>query len=43
LLLGALLIFGMLATLMLVTRRVDWYALSRRNEATPAAPATQAA
>lgn len=32
LLLGALLIFGMLATLMLVTRRVDWYALSRRAE-----------
>ncbi|QNK70334.1 cell envelope integrity protein CreD [Variovorax sp. PAMC26660] len=39
LLLGALLIFGMLATLMLVTRRVDWYALSRRNETAPAAPA----
>lgn len=37
LLLGALLIFGMLATLMLVTRKVDWYALSRRNEAAPAA------
>ncbi|QFZ82537.1 cell envelope integrity protein CreD [Variovorax paradoxus] len=37
LLLGALLIFGMLATLMLVTRKVDWYALSRRNEAVPAA------
>ena len=32
LLLGALLIFGMLATLMLVTRKVDWYALSRRAE-----------
>ena len=28
LLLGALLIFGMLAVLMLATRRVDWYALS---------------
>jgi len=38
LLLGALLIFGMLATLMLVTRKVDWYALSRRGEATPVAP-----
>ena len=37
LLLGALLIFGMLATLMLVTRKVDWYALSRRAETTPAA------
>jgi len=37
LLYGAL--FGMLAALMLVTRKVDWYALSRRNEA---APATQA-
>jgi len=38
LLLGALLIFGMLATLMLVTRKVDWYALSRRPE-----PVTQGA
>ncbi|MGJ7494805.1 cell envelope integrity protein CreD [Variovorax sp. RT4R15] len=28
LLLGALLIFGMLATLMLATRKVDWYALA---------------
>lgn len=37
LLLGALLIFGMLATLMLVTRKVDWYALSRRSEAAPVA------
>ncbi|MFM9923845.1 cell envelope integrity protein CreD [Variovorax sp. H27-G14] len=36
LLLGALLVFGMLAALMLVTRKVDWYALSRRNE--PAQP-----
>jgi len=42
LLLGALLIFGMLAALMLVTRKVDWYALSRRNEAAPAAPALPA-
>jgi len=33
LLLGALLIFGMLAALMLVTRKVDWYALSRRSQA----------
>ncbi|MCR6478919.1 cell envelope integrity protein CreD [Variovorax sp. ZS18.2.2] len=41
LLLGALLIFGMLATLMLVTRKVDWYALSRRAE--PAVPAAQGA
>ncbi|MNS61337.1 Inner membrane protein CreD [compost metagenome] len=39
LLLGALLIFGMLATLMLVTRKVDWYALSRRSEPAPATPA----
>ena len=39
LLLGALLTFGMLATLMLVTRKVDWYALSRRGEATSVAPA----
>ncbi|RSZ38187.1 MULTISPECIES: cell envelope integrity protein CreD [unclassified Variovorax] len=44
LLLGALLIFGMLATLMLVTRKVDWYALSRRTETTPVtAPEAQAA
>jgi inner membrane protein len=44
LLLGALLIFGMLATLMLVTRKVDWYALSRRVESTvPAAPIAQGA
>jgi inner membrane protein len=44
LLLGALLIFGMLATLMLVTRKVDWYALSRRVEPTvPAAPIAQSA
>jgi len=28
LLLGALLIFGMLALLMIATRKVDWYALS---------------
>jgi inner membrane protein len=39
LLLGALLIFGMLATLMLVTRKVDWYALSRRVEPAPQAQA----
>lgn len=39
LLLGALLIFGMLATLMLVTRKVDWYALSRRVEPAPEAQA----
>jgi inner membrane protein len=31
LLLGALLTFGMLAALMLATRKVDWYALSRSN------------
>jgi inner membrane protein len=28
LLLGALMVFGMLAILMLATRKVDWYALS---------------
>ncbi|MBS0428645.1 MAG: cell envelope integrity protein CreD [Proteobacteria bacterium] len=38
LLLGALLTFGMLALLMLVTRNVDWYALSD-GRARPAAPA----
>lgn len=42
LLLGALLIFGMLAVLMLVTRKVDWYALSRRNEPAQATPAVVA-
>jgi len=35
LLLGALLVFGMLALLMLMTRRVDWYALSSRDPAPP--------
>lgn len=38
LLLGALLTFGMLALLMLVTRNVDWYALSD-GRPRPAAPA----
>jgi inner membrane protein len=33
LLLGSLLIFGLVALLMLATRRVDWYALSARPEA----------
>lgn len=37
LLLGALLLFGLLALLMLGTRRVDWYALSARE---PAATST---
>ncbi|MEJ8845359.1 cell envelope integrity protein CreD [Variovorax rhizosphaerae] len=39
LLLGALLVFGMLAVLMLATRKVDWYALSAGsvNAAVPAA------
>jgi inner membrane protein len=36
LLLGALLIFGMLAALMLVTRKVDWYALSAARAEAPA-------
>ncbi|MDQ0588469.1 cell envelope integrity protein CreD [Variovorax paradoxus] len=35
LLLGALLTFGMLAVLMLATRKVDWYALSAGNPRTP--------
>lgn len=39
LLLGALLVFGMLALLMLATRKVDWYALSTaRATATVAEP-----
>jgi inner membrane protein len=32
LLLGALLLFGMVAGLMLATRRIDWYALSAARE-----------
>jgi inner membrane protein len=36
LLLGALLVFGMLAVLMIATRRVDWYALSATRTETPA-------
>jgi inner membrane protein len=39
LLLGALLVFGMLAVLMLATRRVDWYALSMGDAAAPSAGA----
>ncbi|MDP9899679.1 cell envelope integrity protein CreD [Variovorax ginsengisoli] len=38
LLLGALLIFGMLALLMLATRKVDWYALSAGTLQEPVAP-----
>ena len=37
LLLGALLVFGMLALLMLATRKVDWYALSDTRTTSPAA------
>lgn len=40
LLLGALLVFGMLAGLMLATRKVDWYALSTPGQ--PVAVATDA-
>jgi inner membrane protein len=39
LLLGALLIFGMLAVLMLATRKVDWYALSNGGDKTVVATA----
>lgn len=35
LLLGALLTFGMLSALMLLTRKVDWYALSHETAAAP--------
>jgi inner membrane protein len=36
LVMGSLLLFGLLATLMLLTRRVDWYALSQQlGEANP--------
>jgi len=34
LLLGAGLLFGMLAAIMFVTRRVDWYRISAEAEAT---------
>ena len=37
LLLGALLVFGMLALLMLATRKVDWYALSTAGATAPVA------
>jgi inner membrane protein len=36
LLLGAGLLFGILAVVMLVTRRIDWYGLSRDGEQAPA-------
>jgi inner membrane protein len=36
LLLGALLVFGMLAAVMILTRKLDWAALSRRLAPTPA-------
>lgn len=39
LLLGALLVFGMLAVLMLATRKVDWYALSMGDAAASGAGA----
>ena len=42
LLLGALLTFGLLAVLMLATRRVDWYALSGTAPSVPRATATAA-
>ena len=42
LLLGALLPFGMLAALMLLTRNVDWYALSNGSGHRPAASASPA-
>lgn len=37
LLLGSLLLFGMVALLMLATRKVDWYAFGARPNAVPAA------
>lgn len=40
LLLGSLLVFGMLSSLMLMTRRVDWYALSSREPAASSAPSS---
>lgn len=42
LLLGALLVFGMLALLMLATRKVDWYALSAAGATAPVAEPTPA-
>jgi inner membrane protein len=36
LLMGSLLVFGLLALVMIVTRKVDWYALSHKDAANPA-------
>ena len=38
LLMGSLLVFGLLALVMIVTRKVDWYALSQKDTQNPAAP-----
>jgi inner membrane protein len=38
LLMGSLLVFGLLAVVMIVTRKVDWYALSQKDVPNPVAP-----
>ncbi|MCD9087647.1 cell envelope integrity protein CreD [Stenotrophomonas sp. SY1] len=40
LLMGSLLLFGILAVIMWITRKVDWYELSNRSAAKPATPPT---
>ncbi|MNV47960.1 Inner membrane protein CreD [compost metagenome] len=40
LLMGSLLLFGILAVIMWITRKVDWYELSNRSAAKPVAPPT---
>jgi inner membrane protein len=38
LLMGSLLVFGLLALVMIVTRKVDWYALSHKDAPNPVTP-----
>jgi inner membrane protein len=37
---GSLLLFGLLAVVMIITRRVDWYALTASRPATPSTVGT---
>jgi inner membrane protein len=38
LLMGSLLVFGLLALVMIITRKVDWYALSQKDAPNPVTP-----
>ncbi|MNT97676.1 inner membrane protein [compost metagenome] len=40
LLMGSLLLFGILAVIMWITRKVDWYELSNRSAVKPITPPT---